>query len=58
MDVLRKLIEDGVTECTHLAQELKVTPGTVSKWAKKAIDDGWLRKNGRGYEIVDGNETL
>jgi AAA domain len=58
LDVFRKLVEDGVTECTHLAQELKVSPGTVSKWAKKAIDDGWLRKKGRGYEIIDGNEGL
>ena len=58
LDVFRKLIEDGVTDCTHLAQELKVSPGTVSKWAKKAIDAGWLRKKSRGYEIIDGNEDL
>ena len=51
-----------MTECGHLAQELKVSPGTVSKWAKKAIDAGWLRKKGRGYETIegagDGNEDL
>ena len=58
LDVFRRLIEDGVTECTHLAEELKVSKGTVAKWAKKAIDDGWLRKKGREYEIIDGNEGL
>ncbi len=61
LDVFRWLIEEGVTDCTQLAQELKVSPGTVSKWAKKAIDAGWLRKKGRDYQLVagnDGNEDL
>lgn len=57
LDVLRQLIEDGVTECNQLAQEMRVTPGTISKWAKKAMGEGWLRKKGREYELVcDGNE--
>jgi len=57
MDVFRQLIEDGVTECNQLAQELKVTPGTISKWAKKGMDESWLEKKGREYRIVDnGNE--
>lgn len=62
LDVVLKLIEDGVTDCTHLAQELKVTPGTISKWTKKLIDAGKVRKKGREYEVVegagDGNEDL
>lgn len=57
LDVLRQLIEAGVTECNQLAQEMRVTPGTISKWAKKAMKEGWLRKKGREYELVgDGNE--
>jgi len=57
LDVLRQLIEDGVTECNQLAQEMRVTPGTISKWAKKAMKEGWLRKKGREYElVVDSNE--
>lgn len=56
MDVFRKCIEDGVTECGHLAVELKVSPGTISKWAKKAERQGWLRKKGREYAIVDGTK--
>jgi predicted transcriptional regulator len=57
LDVLRQLIEDGVTECNQLAQEMRVTPGTISKLAKKAMKDNWLRKKGREYELIwDGNE--
>lgn len=40
LDVFRKLIDDGVTESGHLAQEVQVSPGTVSKWANKAFDQG------------------
>lgn len=59
MDVFRKFIEDGVTDCGQLATELKVTPGTVSKWAHKAIKAGWLKKDGREYALTDdGNEEL
>jgi AAA domain len=58
LDVFRKLIEDGVTECSQLAEELKVSKGTISKWAAKAIGEGWLRKKGRDYELTEGNEGL
>ncbi len=57
LDVFRKCIEEGVTECSQLAQELKVTPGTISKWAKKAIDAGWLKKEGRQYELINDAES-
>ena len=56
LDVFRKCIEEGVTECSQLAEELRVSKGTISKWATKAIRDGWLRKNGREYALIDGNE--
>ncbi|MGI8435941.1 MAG: AAA family ATPase [Chthoniobacterales bacterium] len=62
MDVFRKWIEDGVTECSQLSEELKVSRGTISKWASKAIREGWLKKKGRDYALVetsdDGNEEL
>ena len=54
MDVFRKWIEDGVTECGQLAEEMGVSKGTISKWAKKAERDGWLHKKGREYRLVDG----
>lgn len=60
LDVFRQLIADGVTDCGQLAEMMHVSPGTISKMAKKAIDAGWLKKNGRGYALVkggnDGNE--
>jgi putative DNA primase/helicase len=52
IDVFLKVIEDGVTECTQIAQELKVSPATVSRLAKKAMDAGKLRKDGREYELI------
>jgi hypothetical protein len=58
MDVFRRCIEEGVTDCTQLAEELKVSKGQVSKWAKKAIGEGWLKKQGREYALVNGNEEL
>jgi len=57
MDVFRQLIADGVTECNHLAGEMRVTPGTISKWAKKGMNEGWLGKKGREYVLVEGNRT-
>jgi putative DNA primase/helicase len=60
LQVFRKLIEDGVTDCSQLAEEMKVSKGTISKWAAKAIREGWLKKDGREYALVeaaeDGNE--
>jgi hypothetical protein len=54
MDVFRQLVDEGVTECNQLAGEMRVSPGTISKWAKKAMNEGWLRKKGREYVIVEG----
>jgi len=53
LDVFRRVIEDGITECAQIAQEMKVSPATVSRFAKKAIDAGWLRKKGRNYELIE-----
>jgi Mn-dependent DtxR family transcriptional regulator len=52
MDVFRQLIEAGVTECNHLAGEMRVSPATISRMAKKAIDEGWLEKKRREYALV------
>ena len=58
LDVFRRLIEDGVTECSLIAEEMKVSKGTVSKWAKKAEREGWLKIRNRQYILIDGNEEL
>jgi hypothetical protein len=57
MDVFRRLIEDGVTECSELAEEMKVSKGTISKWATRANREGWLNKKGREYKLADGTKS-
>ena len=60
MDVFLQLIRDGVTECGQIAHEMKASPSTISKLAKKAIDARKIKKNGREYALVEaaasGNE--
>ncbi|MBA3832320.1 MAG: AAA family ATPase [Chthoniobacterales bacterium] len=56
LDVFRRLIADGVTECSEIADELKISKASVSRMAKKAIEGGWLRKLSRGYALVEGEE--
>jgi AAA domain len=52
MDVFRQWIEDGLTSAQDIACEMGVSKGTVSKMAKRAIDSGWLKKNGREYALA------
>src|SRR5262249_4425879 len=53
LDVFRNVIEAGVTECDEIAQEMKLPKYTVSRLAKKAVDAGWLKKEKRGYALVE-----
>jgi hypothetical protein len=52
MDVFRQWIEHGLTSAEDIAKEMHVSKGTVSKWAKRAIEAGWLGKNGREYALA------
>jgi hypothetical protein len=53
LEIFRKIIEEGVIRCGEIAEEMKVSPATVSRLAKRAQDAGWLRVNGhREYEII------
>jgi hypothetical protein len=52
MEVFRQWIVDGLTSAEDIAREMGVSKGTVSKWAKRAMDDGWLTKAGREYRLV------
>jgi hypothetical protein len=52
MDVLLQWVEDGLTSAEDLAREMGVSKGTVSKWARKAIEAGRLGKNGREYALA------
>jgi putative DNA primase/helicase len=57
MDVFLGLIEDGVTDCAHIAQEMKASPATVSRLAKKAIDAGKIIKVKREYMLAEGEKA-
>ena len=50
--MFRELIEDGLTNCKDLAEEMDITKGQVSKLACKAIAAGWLKKDGRDYALI------
>lgn len=52
LKTLRRWIEDGLTGADDIAQEMGLSKGTVSKMARRAMDEGWLRKNGREYELI------
>ena len=52
MAIFRYWIENDLTSCEDIAKEMGVSKGTISKWATKAIKDGWLKKDGRGYAIA------
>ena len=58
LEVFMQLIRDGVTDCAEIAQEMKVSKGTISKWAKKMMDAGRLKKtNRKRYELNDDAEA-
>jgi hypothetical protein len=48
----RQCIEDGLLTASLIAQEMSLSRGQVSKYATKAIKDGWLTKKGREYALV------
>jgi hypothetical protein len=52
LDVFRQWIEDGLSSAEDIAKEMGVTKGTASKLARKAMDQGWLKKNGRDYALA------
>ena len=52
IEVFRQWVEDGLTSAEDIAREMGVSKGTVSKWAKRAMNEGWLKKNGRDYALV------
>jgi len=56
MDVFLGLIEDGVRECNQIAQEMKTSPATVSRLAKRAIDAGKIIKKSREYFLAEGKK--
>ena len=57
-EVFMQLITDGVTDCADLAEEMKVAKATISKWAKRMMDAGRLKKTSRKrYVLNDDSEA-
>ena len=54
MDVFLGLIEDGVTECSEIAEEMKISKASVSRMAKKAQVAGNIIIKSRGYFLREG----
>jgi hypothetical protein len=52
MAVLVEWVRDGLTTPTDIGKEMGLSTGQVSKMAKRAMDAGLLKKDGRGYAIV------
>ncbi len=53
LSLFRQLIEAGFTSCGEIAQEMKVSKSTVSRLAKRAMQEGWLaRTNSQKYELT------
>ena len=52
MAVLIEWVRDGLTSATDIGKEMGLSTGQVSKMAKRAIEAGRLRKDGRGYTLA------
>jgi hypothetical protein len=54
--MFRHCIEAGVTNNKEIAEELGMEAPAVSKLAKRAMNEGWLDKEGRcgGYKLIGG----
>jgi hypothetical protein len=52
LQVFRQWIEDGLTGASDIAAEMGLSKGQISKLAKRAMTDGWLKKKGRDYALT------
>lgn len=55
LDELRQWLRDGLSSCADLSEAMGISKPRVSKLAAQAMRQGWLKKNGREYEL---NEPL
>lgn len=51
-EAMLALIRDGIETATDLAEELSVTKGCISKWAKKLASEGKIKITERKYTLV------
>jgi len=52
LETVRGWVGDGITSCKDIADEMGLSKGTVSKMAKRLIEQGRLRMNGREYALA------
>ena len=57
LDKLRYWIENGLNTATDIANEMGISKGSVSKLAKAAMQQGWLKTEGREYALVGSART-
>lgn len=56
IEAFRHWIEAGITSPEDIAREMGVSKSTISRLARKAMEAGWLVKDGREYVLADGEE--
>lgn len=54
MDVFLGLIEDNFTECSEIAEEMKISRASASRIAKRAMKSEKIIKVGREYLLAEG----
>ena len=54
--LFRQCVESGLTSGMDIARELGVSRGQVSKLATNAMNEGWLKKDGRHYALKTAAE--
>jgi hypothetical protein len=52
IEIFRQWVANGLTSATDIANEMGVTKGTVSKWAKDGVLEGWLDNKKGKYTLV------
>ena len=52
-EVFKECIRSGVHRCVDIAEEMRVSKGTVSKMAKNEMAGGWLKKEGNEYHLIE-----
>ena len=52
-DAMLTYIQDGITSANELAEVFGVQASAISKWAKKLMNAGLIRKRGREYQLIE-----
>jgi hypothetical protein len=55
--LFRKCIEDGLSTASDIAPEMSISRGQASKYATRAIKEGWLKKKGRTYVLASEQKS-